>query len=219
MKTFTYYKCKSIAKKIGVLGLTTLMIASCGSKDNKTSNANGNPLNVPVNTSPIFGDPNSGVGAQDLNTWTNLKNQTNCQQGRMQDLTFTVSSQGNYYGGGSVSGQLQQGQTNGSSQGTFYGRSGQGDLMFVSRVTTGSSQLSYNVVLSYCIYQDYIAQYIGPNAGMSNFQLQNMQLTQSSSCSSGNVTSAVVGFISPNYSQQQYVPIQYGPVSNGQQCF
>jgi hypothetical protein len=223
MKTFTYYKCKSVAKKIGVLGLTALMIASCGSdNDNKTNTATNGVTNVPVGTSPIFGNPNTGIGSQDLSTWNNLKNQTNCQQGRMEDLTFTVTGSQGYYGGGyssSVSGTLQQGQATGTSQGSFYGKSGQGDLIFVSRVSTGSNQLSYNVVLSYCIYQDYVAQYIGPNAGMQNFIVQNMQLTQSNSCASGNVTSAVVGFISPNYSQQQYVPIQYGPVSNGYQCY
>ena len=223
MKTFTYYKCKSIAKKIGVLGLTALMIASCGSdNENKTdTSATGNPFNAPSGTSDVFINPNTGVNSQDLSTWNNLKNQTNCPQGRMQDLTFTVSAQNNYYGGysSSVSGTMQQGQVSGTSQGSYYGRSGQGDLMFVSKVSTGSNQAAYNIVLSYCIYQDYIAQYIGPNAGMTNFVVQNMQLSQSTNCSAGSVTSAVVGFISPNYSQNQYVPIQYAPVANSNQCF
>ena len=79
---------KTLGRSIGVLSLTALMLTSCGSDSNEaepvsntTTNSNNNN-----NNSGIFG--NSGTNSNDSNLWNSLKNQANCSQGRMNDLSL-----------------------------------------------------------------------------------------------------------------------------------
>ncbi len=219
MKTFNSFKLKSIGRKLSVLGVTALLAASCGSDKNEAGPApvappnNTGVVNVPSGTSPIFGDTNAGGSSNALNVWNQLKSQTNCAQGRMQDMTFQL--QQNASGtSGAVSGWLQSGSVSGSSQGSYYGKSVNGDLVFVSKVASGN-QLAYNVVVSFCQFNDGIAEYIGPNSGMSNFYVNQLYLNNNGSCATGAVSNGQVGFYSPTFGS--YVPINFA--SAGINCY
>lgn len=200
MKAFKSTKLKSIGRKLSVLGITALLAVSCGSDKNETSPSTAAVPGVPSGTSPVFGS-----NGNDLNYWNQLKSQINCDmnQGRMQDLTFSAQSNG----------YLQQGATSGTNQGSYYGQTENGDLVYVSKVMNGN-QLAYNVVLSYCIYRDQTAEYIGPNAGMSNFVVQQISLNNNGTCGTGAVTNAWISFYSQRIGQ---VSLQYA--SAGQNCY
>ncbi|MCF8058687.1 MAG: hypothetical protein K9K67_05290 [Bacteriovoracaceae bacterium] len=207
MKTFNYFKLRSIGRKLSLLGLVAMLATSCGSDKNETGPGNSGTGTLPVGTSPVFN------GGNDLSVWNSLKSSYSCSQGRMQDMTFTLQQGGS---GNYISGNLQSGSVGGSSQGSYYGRSGNGDLVFISKVTNGN-QLAFNVVLSFCQWTDpqYGVPYIGPNAQMSNFMVQNLVLNNSGSCATGAVTSGYIGFYSPAYGG--YIPIQVA--SAGLNCY
>lgn len=213
MKTFNSIKLKSIGRKLSVLGITALLAASCGSDKNKAGPASSVAPGVPVGTSPVFTNPTTGGTSNDLNVWNNLKSQTNCSQGRMQDMTFTLQ-QGTTGTSSTISGWLQSGSVSGTSQGSYYGKSANGDLVFVSKVANGN-QLGFNVVVSFCQFNDGIAQYIGPNAGMSNFYVNQLYLNNIGSCATGAVSNGQVGFYSPAFGG--YVPINVA--SAGINCY
>ncbi len=207
MKNLTAYKLKPIAKKVSIFALTLLMIASCGS-DNKTSSSNTNSTGTsPIGSgNPILIDPGTPQHA----TWSNLKGQITCPMGRAADMAFIANPN---------TGELTQGQVAGTSQSTYFGKSTHGDLMFIDRLTDSTGQTAYNIVLSYCVYQDSYAQYIGPNAGMTNFVAHGISLGPDKGCPSRNITTGNVQFISPNF--DTYVPynIHYQPITLGNECF
>lgn len=212
MKAFNYYKLKSIGRKIGVLSVTAMLVVSCGSdKDKNTTNSS--IAGVPVGTSPVFGNPTTGGSQQDLNVWNSLKGSTSCAQGRMEDLTFTLQSQG-YSNGSTISGYLQSGSASGTHQGGYYGKSANGDLVYVSKISNGTA-LAYNVVLSFCQFSDGYTQYIGPNAQMNNFFVNGLSLNNSGTCATGAVSAGQVGFYSPSFGG--YVPINVA--SAGINCY
>lgn len=202
-------KLKTIGRNLGVLSVTALMLASCGSKDeNKAAPAPS--TNTSTNLGPVFNNP----GAQnDGNLWNSLKSQVSCSQGRMSDLSLRMNQVSNSYGN-SVSGYLESGTVSGNSTGSYYGKSPNGDVIYVSKVTDGNS-LVYNVVISFCNYNDGQYNYIGDGAGMTNFFLQNVTLNNGSNCATGAVTDGYVGFYSP--AAQSYVPIRF--VSAGINCY
>ena len=212
MKTFKYFKLKSIGRQLSVLGLTAMLAASCGSDKNEAGPANPN-AGLPVGTSPVFNNPNTGGNSGNLQVWNQLKSSTNCAQGRMQDQTFTLQQQSSGYGS-TISGWLQGGTVSGSAQGSYYGKSANGDLVFVSKVSNGNT-LGYNVVLSFCQYSDGYQQYIGPNAQMSQFYVNQLYLNNSGSCATGAVSNGQIGFYSPAYGG--YVPINVA--SAGINCY
>lgn len=212
MKAFNNYKMKSVGRKIAVLSMTALLFVSCGSDKDKNETNTG-VAGVPVGTSPVFGNPSSGGSQQDLNVWNSLKNSNNCQQGRMSDQTFTLQQQG-YSNGSSISGYLQSGNASGTHQGGYYGKSANGDLVYVSKISNGST-LAYNVVLSFCQFSDGINQYIGPNAQMSQFFVNGLLLNNSGSCATGAVSTGQIGFYSPTFGG--YVPINVA--SAGINCY
>jgi|GEM_PF-609544 len=217
MKTLSKQQMKSVGRKIVLFSIAAVLATSCGSDDNKNeTNSAVSGTNV-GNNSPIFGNPNTGGGSGNLQQWESLKSQTQCQQGRMTDQTFTVQGQnyGGYYGYGYttgqnspdvVNGQMASGSVSGTTQGVYYGKSCNGDLIFISKVTNGN-QVAYNIATSFCNYGDHYGQYIGDNAGMTNFSAMNVQLNN------GNVSSGIIQFASPAYGQ--YVPVNFQSVNGG----
>ncbi|MCR9204003.1 MAG: hypothetical protein NXH75_05475 [Halobacteriovoraceae bacterium] len=212
MKAFNNYKMKSVGRKIAVLSMTALLFVSCGSDKDKNETNTG-VSGVPVGTSPVFGNPNAGGSQQDLNVWNSLKSSNNCQQGRMSDQTFTLQQQG-YSNGNTISGYLQSGNASGTHQGGYYGKSANGDLVYISKVSNGNT-LAYNVVLSFCQFSDGINQYIGPNAQMSQYFVNGLVLNNSGTCATGAVSTGQVGFYSPTFGG--YVPINVA--SAGMNCY
>lgn len=212
MKAFDFYKRKSLGRKLAILSLTAVMVVSCGSdKEGNTTNTA-----APVTTANPFGNT-TNISQQDVSNWNNLKSSQSCSQGRMNDMVFTLQpQQSGYYGSSSVSGYLQSGSASGSSQGNYFGMSANKDLVWVSKVSNGST-LTYNVVISFCQFTDpmYGTQYIGPNAQMSNFYVNGLVLNNGSSCATGAVTTGQIGFYSPTYGG--YVPINVA--SAGINCY
>ncbi|MEC7277934.1 MAG: hypothetical protein VXV96_16555 [Bdellovibrionota bacterium] len=209
MKTTNW---KALSRKLGVLSLTALLIASCGSDSNesKDSSSSSNTLNL----GPVF--DNTGA-TNDASVWSSLKSQVSCSQGRMSDMAFNYQQNGNYYGNtlAAQAAYVQSGGVSGTSQGSYYGRSNNGDLMYVSKVNNGSS-ITYNIVVSLCNFNDGIYTYIGDNAGMSNFAIQGIVLNNGSNCGTGAVTLGYFGFTTQAYGNQM-IPIAFA--SAGVNCY
>lgn len=172
----------------------------------------------------ITGGPNSPVvPASDTGNWNQLKSQYQCQgrggQGRMGDRTFTLSSQGST--GGTVTrlaGAMSEGSYQGPVAASYMGRNyDRNDLIYIQKMNVGGS-IRYNIVLSLCTYitqgpyGDSI-EYIGPNAGLSNFQLSAV-LYVSTSATPGQVTRGQVQFNSQNYRYGQITRV-FAPINRG----
>ncbi len=215
MKTFNHFKWKALTKKAILLSLAGVLTIGCGKSQSSNNNSSGgNNFNSPV------------LGGNDAGYWQQLKSQHQCtgnSQGRMADLTFRLSqgSASTYR----ISGALQSGSHNGSVSSTFVGRNyGSNDLIYIQKVAQGS-QVAYNVVLSLCTwisqsnsygsYQANSIENIGPNAGLSNFELYYATLSTPSNAQTGQVLDAWVKFTSQNYGGQ--IPVRFAPVQTNNQ--
>lgn len=198
MKTFNAFKFRAMRRKLGLMLVASALMASCGSNSNDSKSSTSS---TPVTTTTTTGtgtipyDPTYGGSSNLGQEWSNLKSSMNCSQGRMADLSFTASS-ANGYG---PYGPLQTGAVSGSSQGSYFGKNCNGDLILVNKVVTGSA-LAYNVVVSFCTFNDGYYEYIGPNAGMNNFTITSpLQLTNNNYNVVGQVMSGTIAFNSQNY--------------------
>ncbi len=210
-------KLKTIGRNLGVLSLTALMLASCGSDSNESAPAPVNNTTTTTNSNPVFN--NTGINGNDASVWNSLKSQNSCPQGRMSDLTFQITG-GNTYGNTIVQAQLQSGTSSGSVQASYYGISGNRDLLYVQKVANGNGA-TYNVVVSYCNWSLNGMTMIGDGASMSNFQVQNLVLNNGSNCTTGAVTAGYVAFqsqLAADYTNPQgFVPVQFA--SAGINCY
>ena len=214
MKPFSYFKWRSFLKKTLILGVASALVVGCGSdKKNEAEDTNNN--NNVNGTSPIF-NGNNNVGQNAAQYWNQLKSQYQCSNGgRMEDMTFTLQGQGY---GGSIQGALQNGASGGSVSATYAGVNlGTRDLVFITQMSGGQ----YNVVLSLCTWsgnfgygypQQGNTEFIGPNAGMSNFRVDYMTLSNSYNCPAGKVLDGWVTFYSQTYGGE--IPTRFTQVSS-----
>lgn len=216
MKTFKQLKWRSTAKKIAMMALSTTLFVGCGSdKDNTVQNQG------PSGTSTVV---NNSVGANIVQnqSWNTLKSQYQCATSRMNDLNFTLAGQANSY---SIGGQLNDGYTHGNISSQYIGVNyGTKDLLLIQKVDNGGA-VSYNVTLSFCVYgsqqqyyypnqpQQAATEFIGPNAGMSNFQLNYASLGNNTYCGFNSVLDAYVTFYSQGYNGN--IPTRFAQA----QCF
>lgn len=209
MKPFNYFKWRSFLKKTLILGMASALVVGCGSdKKNEADDANNSVVN---GTSPVFG--NTNVGQSAANYWNQLKSQYQCSNGgRMQDLTFVLQGQSN---GGSIAGALQSGSAGGSVSATYTGVNlGTKDLVFLTQMSSGQ----FNVVLSLCTWSGSYGygygntEFIGPNAGMTNFRVDYMTLSNSYNCPTGKVLDGWVTFFSQTYGGD--IPTRFTQVSS-----
>lgn len=112
----------------------------------------------------------SGVGDiifHSMTKWERLKASTVCDldQGRMQDIQLKNAGS---------NGDLIEGSYEGRVLKSYYGQTGNGDLIKVSKIQDEEGKVSYNVSLAMCRYSDQFATYIGEEAGMSDFQVNQI---------------------------------------------
>lgn len=204
MKTQNKQKNRCIIKSIIALSMTALLLTSCG-KDTENEIVT-NDVNSNTNNPVIIG---VGTGATDF--WYNLKSQNVCPQGssRMEDMPFNL--QGSAYGA-QIGGSLQPGNSSGTVTQTYTGMNqGTKDLIFIAQVNNGN-QISYNVVVSLCRWNNGYVEFIGESAGLSNFGIQYMSLSNSTNCPTGDILDGWLTFSSQTYGGN--IPTRFAPVSS-----
>ncbi len=203
MEALNKQKSRRIIKSIIALSMTALLFTSCGKDTENEIVANDSNSN----TSPIF----VGVGTGATDFWNNLKSQNACPQGssRMADKPFNMQGSAN---GAQISGSLQSGNTSGTVTQTYTGmNAGTKDLVFIAQVNNGN-QISYNVVVSLCRWNNGYVEYIGDNAGLSNFGIQYMSLSNSTNCPTGEIMDGWLTFSSQTYGSS--IPTRISTVSS-----
>ena len=174
---------KKMAKGVLLLGLSSVLLTSCGGKKNQTnSDVQGN--------APIFQIHSSKM------ITTNLRHSIHVilAKGVEQNFVLNVSAtQGN-----TIAGQMTPGGASGASTQSYFGiNAGFKDIMVITQA--GNNQ--FNVHLSLCAIQGQTTWFIGGNAQLSNFILDFATLNTSVSCSYGNIDQANVRFMNSNFGQ------------------
>jgi hypothetical protein len=141
--------------------------------------------------------------AEDAATkWNALKTMNHCAQGRMVDKSFALDMNIKTIEDGALSGWLNENEmVAGEPTSYSFGKSGNGDLIFIQQVKTGDS-LKANVVISMCQYSDGTHEFIGPNAKMSQFYLNQIVLgscVDNETCEERELSSGQFGFHSEEY--------------------
>ncbi|MBC98774.1 MAG: hypothetical protein CME63_13590 [Halobacteriovoraceae bacterium] len=189
MKTYNKLKVRSLTRKLGVLGLTLMLAASCGSDSNKSSNSSSSQSSSTLSS-------NDGSFASD---WSNFKSANNCQSqyGRASDRYY-------YTTGNSPS--LQSGSISGTTNGTWLGRNDNGSTVAVQKVVSGGTTY-YNVVISACVVGEsmYGSTYtiLGDDDSLSNVQFSNFSRAYAENygldCSHDFLARGTFSFTSSNY--------------------
>lgn len=177
-------KFKKVVRGALLLGLSSVLLTSCGGKKNQTNSANVGT------TAPIFSNP------QQQNDYNQLKGQFPCESGQRVEQNFQLQVQGMQ--GNTISGPLAPGGVGGSPLKTYIGvNTGFKDLIVVTQTST----TSFNVNLSLCAVKGQFSWFIGGDAVLSNFYLDFATLNQQVSCSYGNVDQANVRFTNSSFGQ------------------
>lgn len=174
---------KKIAKGVLLLGLSSVLLTSCGGKKNQTnSEVQGN--------APIFSNP------QQQNDYNQIKAQYPCDSGQRVEQNFVLNvsaTQGN-----TIAGQMTPGGAAGASTQSYFGiNTGFKDIMVITQA--GNNQ--FNVHLSLCAVRGQTTWFIGGDAQLSNFVLDFATLSTSVSCSYGNIDQANVRFMNNKFGQ------------------
>lgn len=214
--------------KLQVLLVLLAVLNSCGksssSKDNNVVDNNTNFNNPGRYNTPIYNNPNVDSGIQ--NQINQIKGQVGCATfsdgvnqytGRRLTQMVTFSTQGYEQDGNSSTidhmGQLNSGPIGASgTQELYVGVSVFGDLLFVTKYSSGFQAIGYTYTISFCEseIQDY---YTGMRMPVISDQSQVVQMTNdsqtildaSSYASTGQVDAAnVTAYFQLNTSQFNY---------------
>ncbi|MGZ3790328.1 MAG: hypothetical protein ACXVLQ_17480 [Bacteriovorax sp.] len=171
-----------------------LLLGSCGKKGGNVVNTNGyangqSPISI---NNPVF----SGSGGSTIvNQYNHIRSSVACLPGRnrlLNDVSFYVSGA---FSGTTVGGNWQPGfMSNGTVTDMYVGVSAFRDLMFLTKVTSGSQVIGYNVTLSFCevpnAYMNYPAL-VSNDRALINFQAPNgITINTATSCGYGLIASA-----------------------------
>jgi hypothetical protein len=189
MKTKTNHPLTKIAKIAAIMSMSSLLMTSCGKKNQADSDA--------INDfSPVFSNP------QQQADYNSIKSQYPCDAGeqRLGDIPLSLANGGNQ--GGTLNGQLQNGHVGGTPAETFIGINyGFKDLLIITKVNNGG-QVSYNFTLSLCSQRGQSGLwFIGGDASLSNFQASSVLPVSSLNCSFGNVVNGNIAFTNSNFGQ------------------
>lgn len=133
MKTYNQLKVRSLGRKLGVLGLTLMLAASCGSdKKNTTSSSTSSTSTSTLNS-------NDGAFGQQ---WQNFKSSLNCR-------TNGSRASDRYYYSVENSASLTEGSMSGTSVGTSFGAHAGGHAVAIQKVQVDNT-VYRNVVISMC---------------------------------------------------------------------
>lgn len=187
MKTKKTNHIVKVAKIASIMGMSALLLTSCGKKNAADPNAN-NQLG------PVF------TNQQVQNDYNAIKAQYPCDNGQTRVADIPLHLPAGVQQGGFLGGSLNPGHAGGTAIDTFIGVNyGFKDLLVVTRVSNGG-QISYNFTLSLCsqIGQSGI-WFIGGDAQLTNFQAQGVMPVSSMGCSFGNVDSGNIAFNNSNF--------------------
>ena len=150
--------------------------------------------------------------------WDHLKVVHQCEHGRMQDLTFSLNKAPG--SNGVVQGSMIPGFIKGENGKTFFGANyGSKDLIVIEKNDKGT-----NVIVSLCMSEDRSedfnmfgmefnynqGRFIGPNAGLRNFQIDYALLEENRNCSEGQILDGHMTFYSTT--AMSMVPTQFTKV-------
>lgn len=127
--------------------IVSLVLSSCGKKNNRISSISG--------SSPFFsGNPalSGSAGSTIVNQVQSLRANVGCLNGNIRltnDVSFFIN--GGAVSGTRIGGNWQQGfLSNGTISKMWVGVSAFRDLMFVTQVANNSQVIGFNVTLSFC---------------------------------------------------------------------
>jgi hypothetical protein len=204
---------KKIAKATSIALFATLFLVSCG-KDNAVTGTNNAYQSLPgVIMSP--GTVGSGTFSQaTVNELQRITSQLRCQTGssRVQVNFYTQNVGQNST---KIQGPFTKGSLPGTPSAEFIGISQFGDIMVVSKVTSGS-QTAHNVSLFFCPAKNQYtgAEIIGTSTTLDGFAVDQagIILDSNTNCASGNVDRAYTGIKSSGYMNgQQYIETFFTP--------
>lgn len=121
------------------------------------------------------------VISQSMTKWERIQANTSCDldQGRMKEIQ--LKNVGN-------DGSLIEGSNEGKILESSYGETANGDLIKVSKIEDKKGKVSYNISLAMCRYSDQFASYVGEDAGMTNFQVNQISFGDNESISYGSIS-------------------------------
>ena len=201
-----------------------LILGSCGKKANTVNSSN-------LSGSGLFYTGNSAFSANPaiITHVQNIKNGVACLQGRARlqnDVTYYIN--GGAQSGTKINGNFVAGILPGDNSELHVGVSAFRDLMFVTKVTSGSQVLGFNVTLSFCEMANPSSPnfplLIASDRPLVNFQAQNgIILDMNTYCGYGVIDAALNTLITsqPALANQMTAPfvVQTSftkPLCNGQ---
>lgn len=203
---------KTFAKATSIALFAALFLVSCGA-DNTVTGATTSAL-LP---GTVLAPGTVGTNSLTQTTITELQRiatQLRCQTGasRVQTNFYTQSLGQNST---QVQGPFIAGSLPGTPSAEFIGISQFGDIMVVSKVTSGS-QIAHNVTLFFCpaINQYTGIEIIGATTTLDGFAVDQtgIILDSTTNCASGNVDRAYTGIRSSGYMDgQQYIETFFTP--------
>ncbi len=196
MKTYNELKVRSLGRKLGVLGLTLMLAASCGSdKKNTTSSSSSSNQSTSTLTS------NDANFASD---WSSIKSTANCNgnYGRASDRYYYTTGNSSTMTAGSISG---------TASGTWLGQNDNGSVVAVQKVVSGGTTY-YNVAISACIVGETVNgttyTVLGDDDSLSNVNFSNFSRSYAESygldCSHDFLAYGVFSFTSSKYQSMNY---------------
>ncbi|MBC7540281.1 MAG: hypothetical protein H7281_15770 [Bacteriovorax sp.] len=173
------------------LTASLLLLGSCGKKNTVNSSVGAS------GTSPFYVG-NSAVSSTIVNQVQSVRSSVTCLSGRNRlanDVSFYINS--GSISGTTIGGNWQLGFMNtGTISNLYIGVSAYRDLMFVTKVTNGGSQvIGYNVTLSFCEVPNAYVNYpalVSNDRALVNFQAGNgIVLDTNTYCGYGVVDAAI----------------------------
>ncbi len=173
--------------------VTLVLMSACGKKENKVNSSTGNGIS---SSTPIFQGSN---GTTVYSQYQSVRNSVACLSGRsrlVNDASFYITAQSGSITGTTVGGQWYPGVIpNGTASTMYVGVSAYRDLMFLTKVTSGSQVVGYNVILSFCDVPNAYVNYpalVSNDRALINFNAPSgITINTAVSCGYGLIAAAL----------------------------
>lgn len=205
---------KTLAKATSIALFAALFLVSCGKENTVTGTTGTSYSQLPgVITSPGT-TTLSNLSQSTVAELQRITGQLRCQTGssRVQVDFYTQNVGQNST---QVQGPFTKGALPGTPSAEFIGISQFGDIMVVSKVTSGS-QVAHNISLFFCPAKNQYTgtEIIGSSTNLDSFAVDQVGiiLDSNTNCASGNVDRAYTGIKSSGYMNgQQYIETFFTP--------
>ena len=205
---------KTIAKATSIALFAALFLASCGKENTVSGNTNSAYSTLPGTISSPGAIGGANYTQATVNELQRITSQLRCKDGGAR-VRVDFYAQGRGQNTTKINGPFIKGSLPGSPSAEFIGLSQFGDIMVVSKVSSGAS-LGHNIALFFCPAKNQYtgAEIIGPGTRLDGFAVDNMGiiLDSNTNCASGNVDRAYTGIKSSGYMNgQRYVETFFRP--------